>query len=160
MITHYCHPGQTGLLLNAMFIAQPDKYHLAYSQQEPSSYQLSHVVTLFSATTPSTPPPHNHRPPSQGVDFELFLGRFRVEFALIASRDSKSTRKRLENNRKTTRNGVGVFHVNGWGPKSSIRPFETREIKLFGRDIPGFCRDIPEVPEKFEKKGLCSISGP
>ena len=31
-------------------------------------------------------------------------------------------------------------------------PLETREIKLFGRDIPGFCRDIPEAPEKFEKK--------
>ena len=29
---------------------------------------------------------------------------------------------------------------------------ETREIKLFWRDIPGFCRDIPEAPEKFEKK--------
>ena len=31
-------------------------------------------------------------------------------------------------------------------------PLETREIKLFWRDIPGFCRDIPEAPEKFEKK--------
>ena len=31
---------------------------------------------------------------------------------------------------------------------------ETREIKLFGRDIPGFCRDIPEEPEKFEKKNV------
>ena len=31
---------------------------------------------------------------------------------------------------------------------------ETREIKLVWRDIPGFCRDIPEVPEKFEKKKL------
>ena len=29
---------------------------------------------------------------------------------------------------------------------------ETRETKLFWRDIPGFSRDIPEVPEKFEKK--------
>ena len=48
--------------------------------------------------------------------------------------------------------GVVVFHVNGWGPKSSIRPSKHREIKLFGRDIPGFCRDIPGVPEKFEKK--------
>ena len=39
--------------------------------------------------------------------------------------------------------------------------FETREIKLFGRDIPAFCRDIPGVPEKFEKKnGLCSILVP
>ena len=31
-------------------------------------------------------------------------------------------------------------------------PLETRETKLFWRDIPGFCRDIPEAPEKFEKK--------
>ena len=29
---------------------------------------------------------------------------------------------------------------------------ETREIKLFGWDIPGFCSDSPAVPEKFEKK--------
>ena len=29
---------------------------------------------------------------------------------------------------------------------------ETQGIKLFWRDIPGFCRDIPEAPEKFEKK--------
>ena len=28
---------------------------------------------------------------------------------------------------------------------------ETREIKIFGQDIPGFCRDVPVVPEKFEK---------
>ena len=49
----------------------------------------------------------------------------------------------------------------GWGgglPREAVgaekfgRSLETREIKLFWRDIPGFCRDIPEVPEKFEKK--------
>ena len=28
------------------------------------------------------------------------------------------------------------------------------------RDIPGFCRDIPEAPEKFEKKSLGSILVP
>ena len=48
--------------------------------------------------------------------------------------------------------GVGVFHVNGWGPKSSIRPSKPGKSNFFGRDIPGFCRDIPGVPEKFEKK--------
>ena len=42
--------------------------------------------------------------------------------------------------------------MKGWGPKSSICPSKTRGIKLFWRDIPGFCRDIPEGPEKFEKK--------
>ena len=29
---------------------------------------------------------------------------------------------------------------------------EAQGIKLFWRDIPGFCRDIPEAAEKFEKK--------
>ena len=48
--------------------------------------------------------------------------------------------------------GVGVFHMSGWGAKKFDMSLETREIKLFGRDIPGFCRDIPEGPEKFEKK--------
>ena len=38
------------------------------------------------------------------------------------------------------------------GAKKFDTSLETREIKLFGRDIPGFCRDIPEWPEKFEKK--------
>ena len=40
----------------------------------------------------------------------------------------------------------------GCGPKSSVCPSKPRETKLFWRDIPGFCRDILEVPEKFEKK--------
>ena len=38
------------------------------------------------------------------------------------------------------------------GAKKFNTSLETREIKLFGRDIPGFCRDIPGAPEKFEKK--------
>ena len=56
--------------------------------------------------------------------------------------------------------GRGVFHVKGWGAKKFGMPLETREIKLFGRDIPGFCRDIPAAPEKFEKNNLCSILVP
>ena len=40
----------------------------------------------------------------------------------------------------------------GVGAKKFSMPFETRQIKLFWRDIPGFCRDIPELLEKFEKK--------
>ena len=38
------------------------------------------------------------------------------------------------------------------GAKKFDTSLETREIKLFGQDIPGFCRDIPGAPEKFEKK--------
>ena len=50
--------------------------------------------------------------------------------------------------------GVGVFHVKGWGPRSSVCPFEAQGNQTFWRDIPGLCRDIPRVPEKFEKKSL------
>ena len=53
--------------------------------------------------------------------------------------------------------GVGVFHGKGWGPKSSVCPSKPGKVKLFERDIPGFCRDILEVPEMFEKKNLRSI---
>ena len=30
--------------------------------------------------------------------------------------------------------------------------FETQANQTFWRDIPGFCWDIPEMPDKFEKK--------
>ena len=50
--------------------------------------------------------------------------------------------------------------MKGVGAKKFGMSLETREIKLFWRNIPGFCRDIPAVPEKFEKKSLCSILGP
>ena len=54
--------------------------------------------------------------------------------------------------------------IFGWGeglPREGVRAekfgmsLETRETKLFWRDIPGFCRDIPEVPEKFERRKVC-----
>ena len=40
----------------------------------------------------------------------------------------------------------------GVGAKKFGMSLETQGIKLFWRDIPGFGRDIPEAPEKFEKK--------
>ena len=42
--------------------------------------------------------------------------------------------------------------MKGWGAKKFGMSLKTREIKLFRRDIPGFCWDIPAAPEKFEKK--------
>ena len=47
---------------------------------------------------------------------------------------------------------VGGLPSEGVGAKKFGMSLTTREIKLFWRDIPGFCRDIPAVPEKFEKK--------
>ena len=49
----------------------------------------------------------------------------------------------------------------GVGAKKFGMSLETREIKLFvGRDIPGFCRDVPAVPEKIEKKKFVFNSRP
>ena len=56
--------------------------------------------------------------------------------------------------------GVGGLLREGVGAKKFGMSLETRETKVFGRDTPGLCRDIPEAPEKFEKKSLCSIFGP
>ena len=42
--------------------------------------------------------------------------------------------------------------MKGWGAKKFGMSFETREIKLFGRDISAFCWDVLAAPEKFEKK--------
>ena len=46
--------------------------------------------------------------------------------------------------------GTGLPH-EGLGAKKFGMSLETREIRLFGRDIPGFRRDIQAAPEKFEK---------
>ena len=54
----------------------------------------------------------------------------------------------------------GGLPREGVGAKKFGMALETREIKLFWRDIPGFCSDIPAAPEKFEKKSLCSILAP
>ena len=54
--------------------------------------------------------------------------------------------------------GPDIFGWGGGLPREGVGPekfdmsIETRETKLFWLDIPGFCRDIPEAPEKFEKK--------
>ena len=54
----------------------------------------------------------------------------------------------------------GGLPREGVGAKNFCMSLETQGIKLFWRDIPGFCRDIPEAPEKFEKKCLGSILVP
>ena len=60
--------------------------------------------------------------------------------------------------------GPAIFGWGGglpreWvGAKKFGMSLETREIKLLGRDIPGFCRDIPPKPEKFEKKVCVQFS--
>ena len=74
-----------------------------------------------------------------------------------ARRDTcRSLRKKKEPKPKLF--GPDIFQWGGglpreWvGAKKFDISLETRETKLFGRGIPGFCRDIPGVPEKFEKK--------
>ena len=56
--------------------------------------------------------------------------------------------------------GVGVFHVNGWGPKSSIRPSNPGKSNLLGgisREFAGISRGRPK---SLRKKSLGSIFVP
>ena len=46
----------------------------------------------------------------------------------------------------------GGLPREGMGAKKFGMSLETQGIKLFWRDVPGCCRDIPEAPEKFGKK--------
>ena len=48
----------------------------------------------------------------------------------------------------------GGLPREGVGAEKFGMSLETRETKFFWRDIPGFGLDIPEVPEKFEKKNF------
>ena len=54
----------------------------------------------------------------------------------------------------------GGLPREGVGAKKFGMSLEAQGIKLFWRDIPGFCRDIPEAPEKFEKKVWLQFSSP
>ena len=55
--------------------------------------------------------------------------------------------------------GRGLPH-EGVGAKKFGMSLKTREIKLFWRDIPGSCWDIPAVPEKFELKFVFNFLAP
>ena len=53
---------------------------------------------------------------------------------------------------------MGVFRVKGWGATKFGMFLETKES--FWRDVPGFCRDIPELPKSSKKKLFAFNFGP
>ena len=95
-------------------IAQPKKPPQIQKMFRVKENRWAWVMTLFFSYSP--PPrliPHHHRPPSQGS----ISSRFSVVSESFSSRDSNSTQKWLENDRKTTRNrlpGRGVSGDGGW----------------------------------------------
>ena len=88
------------------------------------------------------------------------LGYF---FNLERKEDRVQGRKRNPNPNVLVRifsGGVGVFHVNGRGPKSWVRPSEPGKSNFFGgisRDFAGVSRGCPK---SLRKKSLCSIFVP
>ena len=54
----------------------------------------------------------------------------------------------------------GGLPREGVGAKKFGMSFETQGNQTFGRDIPGFCWDIPGCPKSLRKRGLCSILVP
>ena len=84
--------------------AHKSKCLTTISRKKKKPHDLARVVILlFSYSPPPRLIPHHHRPLSQGVDFDSFFGRFRVDFESlrVATQnrikiDSKTTEKRLE----------------------------------------------------------------
>ena len=84
-----------------------------------------------------------------------------------SQKSKKKSRKRSEKSKKNPNflvrifsGGVGVFHVNGWGPKSSIRPSKPAKSNFLGgisRDFAGISRGRPK---SLRKKSLGSIFVP
>ena len=56
--------------------------------------------------------------------------------------------------------GVGVFHVKGWGPKSSVCPSKPRETKLFGGISRHFAGISGGHPKSLRKKVYVQFSSP
>ena len=56
--------------------------------------------------------------------------------------------------------GVGVFHVNGRWPKSSIRPSKPGKSNFLGGISRDFAGKTRGRPKSLRKKSLCSISVP
>ena len=55
---------------------------------------------------------------------------------------------------------VGIFHVKGWGPKSSVYPSKPRKTKRFV-GCPGIFGGMSRGrPKSLRKKSLCSIFAP
>ena len=113
----------------------------------------------FSAETKAQVPLHNSF--LSQILGELFRGK--VPFLFHDSSHRKSGRKKEPKPKlfgPDISSGVGVFHVNGWGPKSSIRPSKPGKFNLLGRDIPGFAGISRGRPKSLRKKSLCSVSVP
>ena len=56
--------------------------------------------------------------------------------------------------------GVGVFHVKGWGPKSSVCLSKPGKSNFFGGTSRDFARISWRSPKSLRKKSFCSTFGP
>ena len=99
----------------------------------------------IGTSTPKFVPPRWGRPPFDPTQTGL------CKFGCVFGSGTENEHKPKLLSPDIFRWGRGL-PCEGVGAKKFGMSLETREIKLFGRDIPGFCQDIPGAPEKFEKK--------
>ena len=88
--------------------------------------------------------------------FSLCFFRSQMNFRGITRKSGiMQARKRNPNPNFLVRissDGMGVFRVKGWGPKSSVCPSKHRETKLFGGISRDLWRDIRGCPTSLRKK--------
>ena len=126
---------------------------------------MSHIARYFSREVSSSPKSCDTPSPPWLLSFtQAHLSN--TPFRNISHDDCAIPHNRHEKRAQTQTLGPDIFRWGrglpheGVGAKKLGMSLKTRETKLFGRDIPGFCWDIPAAPEKFEKKRFVFNSRP
>ena len=116
------------------------------------------TLRQFATPAPFTPAPFRPFPVcSRPAKSQIFV-RLELIFGKGLRTVNFQGRKRNPNLNFLVRifsGGVGVFHVNGWGPKSSIRPSKPGKSNFLGgisRDFAGISRGRPK---SLRKKKVC-----
>ena len=89
-----------------------------------------------------------------------FMGDWaqRLAHCPLAARNCSNGKSGTKKEPKPKRLSPDIFCLGRGLPRERVgakkfgMSLETREIQLFWRGILGFCRDIPAVPKKFEKR--------
>ena len=121
-----------------------------------SRWSPFHHLLSKSGPPLTTPPLSQWQQRGRQVSMQALRAREYQGFPNIQARE-KSTNPNFRV--RIFSGGVGVFHVKGWGPKSSICPSKPGKSNFFGGISQDFAGISPKCPKSLRKRSLCSIFG-
>ena len=135
-------------VLARVLLYPPHSFRKKLPSQQPCQHVLQH---------PEFPQRSSQPLPSHFLGFpvSLFCGR---PHTLLFREEKRNPNPNFL--ARISSGGVGVFHVKGWGPKSSVCPSKPRETKLFGGMPRDFAWDFPGGARKVWDKKFVFNSRP